>query len=125
MVARLPVAVYVKLTGVSPGLERERSRYSWIGDDSSATFYASAEIGKSSIVGRRGRELPIDPARQSFSVGGEAFSYDVLDDTLCLHDAPYHAGPLRQGLNVGIHYWDGCIQRIDVMENGTSHISKP
>ena len=50
MVARLPVAVYVKLTGVSPGLERERSRHSRIGDDSSATFYASAEIGKSSIV---------------------------------------------------------------------------
>jgi hypothetical protein len=54
------------------------------------------------------------PARESFSVRGVVFSYNVLDDTPCFHNAPLHSGPIRAGSNIRIHYNDGCIQRIDV-----------
>jgi hypothetical protein len=61
------------------------------------------------------------PASESFYVGNTSFSYNVLDDTLCFHDAPLHHGPIRDGLNVRIHYHEDCIQRVDVLENPTAH----
>jgi len=59
---------------------------------------------------------PTGPADESFSVGTTPFSYNVLDDTLCFHDAPLHHGPIRNGLNVRIHYHEDCIQRVDVVQ---------
>ena len=59
----------------------------------------------------------IGAARESFSVKGKLFSYNALDETPCFHNAPFHAGPLRGGMNVRIHYAEGCIQRIDVLLN--------
>jgi len=56
----------------------------------------------------------LGPARESFSVHGIPFSYNVLDDTPCFHNAPLRGGPIRAGMNVRIHYNDGCIQRVDV-----------
>jgi len=56
----------------------------------------------------------LGPARESFSVRGVSFSYNALDDTPCFHNAPLHGGPVRSGMAVRIHYYDGCIQRVDV-----------
>ncbi len=67
----------------------------------------------------------IGPARESFSVEGKLFSYNALDSTPCFHNAPFHAGPLREGLDVRIHYSGGCIQRIDVLQKTGSEVSKP
>ena len=67
----------------------------------------------------------IGPARESFSVDGKLFSYNALDDTPCFHNAPFHAGPLREGLDVRIHYYEGCIQRIDVLPKAGLQVSKP
>jgi hypothetical protein len=61
----------------------------------------------------------IGPARESFSVQGMRFSYNALEDTPCFHNAPIHAGPLREGLDVRIHYNDLCIQRVDILEQGS------
>jgi hypothetical protein len=58
----------------------------------------------------------LGPARETFSVHGILFSYNALDDMPCFHDAPLHGGPLREGLGVRIHYYEGCIQRIDVLQ---------
>jgi len=58
----------------------------------------------------------LGPARESFSVRGVWFSYSALDDTPCFHNAPLHSGPIRDGLDVRIHYDEGCIQRVDVLE---------
>jgi len=57
----------------------------------------------------------IGPASESFMVNGAAFSYNALDDTPCFHDAPFHKGPIREGLNVRIHYYESCIQRVEVL----------
>jgi hypothetical protein len=57
----------------------------------------------------------LGPARESFSVSGTVFSYNALDDTPCFHNAPLHGGPIRGGMDVRIHYNEGCIQRVDVL----------
>ncbi len=56
----------------------------------------------------------LGPARESFSVRGVIFSYNVLDDTACFHNGPLHGGPIRAGSDIRIHYNDECIQRVDV-----------
>jgi hypothetical protein len=56
----------------------------------------------------------IGPARESFSVDGIVFAYNALDDSPCFHNAPFRRGPVREGLDVRIHYYKGCIQRIEV-----------
>jgi hypothetical protein len=56
----------------------------------------------------------VGPSRESFSVSGVMFSYDVLDETPCFHDSPPHQGPIRQGQFVRIHYDNECIQRVDI-----------
>ena len=61
------------------------------------------------------------PAIESFMVGGETFSYNALDDTPCFHNAPFRKGPIQEGLDVRIHYSDGCIQRIEVLSNAAVH----
>jgi len=58
----------------------------------------------------------IGPARESFSVRGVLFSYNALDDTPCFHNAPIHHGPIRDGLDVRIYYYEGCIQRVEVLQ---------
>lgn len=63
----------------------------------------------------------IGPAEESFSVRGIWFSYNALDDTPCFHNAPLHGGPLRAGLGVRILYNEGCIQRVDVLQNTGYH----
>ena len=65
----------------------------------------------------------IGSAEESFSVRGILFSYYAGDSTPCFHNAPFHGGPLREGINVRIHYYEGCIQRIDVLQNAESHPS--
>jgi hypothetical protein len=64
------------------------------------------------------------PANESFTVAGQSFSYNVLDDTLCFHDAPLHHGPIRNGLDVRIHYHDDCIQRVDVLDQPLAQPSR-
>ncbi|MFZ0735004.1 MAG: hypothetical protein WAM79_21990 [Candidatus Sulfotelmatobacter sp.] len=75
--------------------------------------------GRSSVVEgvvENFRPAPaLGPARESFSVSGVIFSYNALDDTSCFHNAPLHGGPIRSGMDVRIHYDDGCIQRVDVL----------
>ncbi len=58
----------------------------------------------------------IGPARESFSVRGILFSYNVLDSTPCFHNAPLHGGPIREGLAVQIYYNEGCIQRVSILK---------
>jgi hypothetical protein len=76
--------------------------------------------GRSSVVEgvvENFRPAPtLGPARESFSVRGVVFSYNVLDDTPCFHNAPLHGGPIRGGSDIRIHYKDGCIQRVDVQQ---------
>ncbi len=76
--------------------------------------------GKSSIVEgavENFRPAPkIGPARESFSVHGVLFSYNALDDTPCFHNAPLNGGPILDGLDVRIHYDEGCIQRVDILQ---------
>lgn len=76
--------------------------------------------GKSAIVEgvvENFRPAPtIGPTRESFSVHGILFSYNVLDDTPCFHNAPLHGGPIRDGLDVRIHSYEGCIQRVEVLQ---------
>jgi hypothetical protein len=62
----------------------------------------------------------LGPARESFSVRGVIFSYNALDDTPCFHNAPYHGGPIRDGLDVRIHYNEECIQRVDIRRGPAS-----
>ena len=57
----------------------------------------------------------IGPAEESFSVQGVLFSYNALDNTPCFHNAPFHGGPIREGLDVRIHYYGDCIQRVEVL----------
>ena len=52
---------------------------------------------------------------ESFSVNGVSFSYYAGDDAPCFHNAPLHKGPIRDGLNVRIHYYEDCIQRVEVL----------
>jgi hypothetical protein len=66
----------------------------------------------------------IGPAIESFSVNGVSFSYNALDDTPCFHNAPLHGGPVREGLNVRIHCYEGCIQRIEVSRKASIPSSK-
>jgi hypothetical protein len=56
----------------------------------------------------------IGPAKESFSVDGILFTYNALDDSPCFHNAPFRGGPVREGLDVRIHYYEGCMQRIEV-----------
>ncbi len=76
--------------------------------------------GKSSVVGGVVQNFPPAPtigaAKESFSVGGVLFSYNALDETPCFHNAPVHRGPIRDGLDVRIHYYEGCIQRVDIFQ---------
>ena len=58
----------------------------------------------------------LGPARESFSVDGISFSYNALDDSPCFHNAPFRGGPVREGLDVRIHYYEDCIQRIEVLK---------
>jgi len=58
----------------------------------------------------------IGPARESFSVDGVPFSYYAGANTPCFDDAPFHKGPIREGLDVRIRYYEGCIQRIDILQ---------
>lgn len=52
---------------------------------------------------------------ESFSVNGVSFSYYAGDDAPCFHNNPLHKGPIQEGLNVRIHYNEGCIQRVDLI----------
>jgi hypothetical protein len=65
----------------------------------------------------------IGPAEESFLVDGVSFSYNALDDSPCFHNAPLHGGPVRGGLDVRIHYYEGCIQRIEVVHKAASQSS--
>ncbi len=65
----------------------------------------------------------IGSAEESFSVRGILFSYYAGDSTPCFHNAPFHGGPLREGMNIRIHYYEGCIQRIDLLQNAEPHRS--
>jgi len=53
---------------------------------------------------------------ESFSVNGVEFSYNPIDRTPCFHNAPLRNGPIREGLNVRIHYYESCIQRVEVLQ---------
>jgi hypothetical protein len=74
--------------------------------------------GNSSIVEGQVKNFRPTPslgaARESFSVGGRPFSFNVLDTTPCFHDAPLHKGPIHEGLYVRIYFKGDCIQRLDV-----------
>lgn len=61
------------------------------------------------------------PARESFSVNGELFSYNVLDDTPCFRDFHHGDSPLRDGMRVRIYHTERCIQRIDRLGSATGH----
>jgi hypothetical protein len=77
--------------------------------------------GKGSIVEgvvENFRPAPITgPANEAFSVRGVLFSYNVLESTPCFHNAPLHDGPIRSGLDVRIRHYEGCIQRVDILQN--------
>lgn len=62
------------------------------------------------------RPMPaLGRADESFSAGGVSFSYNVLADTSCFHNAHPH-GIIRSGLDVRIFYTDGCILQLDVRQ---------
>lgn len=56
-------------------------------------------------------------ATESFSIHGVVFSYNALDDTPCFRNAPFHRGPIRDELDIRIHYNEDCIQRVDIRQD--------
>lgn len=85
--------------------------------------------GKSQVVGGVVTDFHpapmIGPAAESFMTNGIVFSDNAVDGSPCFHNAPLHHGPIRDGLDVRIHYNDGCIQRVDVLQSSPSPSSKP
>ena len=61
----------------------------------------------------------IGSALESFSVNGVSFWYYAGDDAPCFNNAPLHKGPIREGLNVRIHYYGECIQRVELLQNAS------
>jgi hypothetical protein len=88
---------------------------------------AAYRSGKSVAVEGTVQDLSLAPAlgpsRESFSVSGTSFSYNALDDTPCFHNAPVHLGPIQEGLNVRIHYYERCIQRVEVLQSAAGNSS--
>jgi hypothetical protein len=58
----------------------------------------------------------LGPQLETFRVGGVKFSYNILDDTPCLHTSHLHERQIENGSFVRIYYYDGCIQRVDFLE---------
>jgi len=67
----------------------------------------------------------IGPLRESFSVNGVMFSYYAAARSPCFNNAPLRKGPIRDGLVVRIHYYEGCIQRVEVLHNADSTLYIP
>jgi hypothetical protein len=63
----------------------------------------------------------LGPSIESFSVGDASFLYNALDSTPCFHNAPIGKGPICEGLNVRIHYNEGCIQRVEFLRETGPH----
>ena len=56
----------------------------------------------------------IGPTRESFTVGKVTFVYYPGSSTPCFANSPLRRGPIRSGAIVRIHYFEGCIQRVDI-----------
>jgi len=67
----------------------------------------------------------LGPTLESFSVNGVSFSYYAADNTPCFQNAPFRKGPIREGLYVRIHYYEGCIQRVEVLHKADSTLYIP
>ncbi|HME56952.1 MAG TPA: hypothetical protein VKF63_01335 [Terracidiphilus sp.] len=67
----------------------------------------------------------LGPATESFSVNEVSFSYYAAADTPCFTNAPFRKGPIRDGLNVRIHYYKNCIQRVEVLHKADSTLYIP
>jgi hypothetical protein len=67
----------------------------------------------------------LGPATESFSVNGVSFSYYAGADTPCFTNAPFRKGPIRNGLNVRVHYYKDCIQRFEVLHKADSTLYIP
>jgi hypothetical protein len=52
--------------------------------------------------------------RESFTVGKVTFVYYPGSSTPCFANAPLRRGAIRSGAVVRIHYFEGCIQRVDI-----------
>lgn len=80
------------------------------------TAYTSGKTVVVEGVVQNFRPAPsLGPAIESFSVDGVSFAYNALDNTSCFHNAPFRGGPIREGMDVRIHYYGDCIQRIDLL----------
>ena len=65
----------------------------------------------------------IGSTRESFSVNRVSFSYYAGSHTPCFNNAPFRNGPIREGLYVKIHYYEDCIQRVEVLHKADFHSS--
>jgi hypothetical protein len=82
--------------------------------------------GQSSVIeGPIANFLPkpaLGEAKESFTVLGVSFSYNVLDSNGCFHDDP---AIIRAGLDVRIYYHAACIQRVDLIKPVGQPASSP
>ena len=53
-------------------------------------------------------------AEESFVVGGTKFSYSGYEGGCWIHHAAANVGPIREGLQVRVHYWDSRILKLEV-----------
>jgi hypothetical protein len=56
------------------------------------------------------------PTLESFSVQGRKFSYYVGHSTPCFTNSPLGKGPIRNGINVRLHFNGDCIQKVEIEE---------
>jgi hypothetical protein len=61
---------------------------------------------------------------ESFKIGETVFTYEAYSNSPCFHNAPIHAGPLREGQFARISFYRDCIQRVDII-NGASAAGGP
>jgi hypothetical protein len=80
--------------------------------------------GKTAVVEGIVHDFQPAPQRglliESFKVGETVFIYEAYSNSPCFHNAPIHAGPVREGQVARISYYKDCIQRVDIISGTTA-----
>lgn len=78
---------------------------------------ASTGEGVKVVEGRVGAFIPMPlegHAEESFVVDGTKFSYSGYEGGCWFHHAAANGGPIREGLQVRVHYWNSKILKVEV-----------
>ena len=57
---------------------------------------------------------------ESFTVNGVKFNYSDYVITPAFNNTSSHSGPIREGLQVRIHYWNNAILKLEVLRGSTA-----